>query len=214
MRELHLKMSMSLDGFVAGPQGQLDWIFALPDPQADAWEAKVITDTSLHIMGSRTYADMISWWPYADDQFSNPMNAIPKAVFTQHDAAHVKAMKPSAGLQDAADAAESSGEKRREPDPKILKEWQDAYIAAGPIKDEVLKLKRESGKPILAHGGAGFARSLIATGMVDRLHLLVHPVVLGKGLPIFTQVDAPMKLKLVEAIPFPAGTVAQVYVPG
>jgi dihydrofolate reductase len=215
MRELHLKMSMTLDGFVAGPQGQIDWIFALPDPEADKWEAKVINDTSLHLMGSKTYADMISWWPYSDDQFANPMNSIPKAVFTQHDAAHVKAMKPSAGLQDAADAAEAKGEKRREPDPKVLKEWQDAYIAAGPMKDELAKLKKEGGgKPMLAHGGAGFARSLIATGMVDRFHLLVHPIVLGAGLPIFTKVDAPLKLKLVESIAFPAGTVAQVYVPG
>ncbi len=214
MRELHLKMSMSLDGFVAGPKGQIDWIFSLPDPEADKWEAKVINDTSLHAMGSKTYADMISWWPYSDDQFANPMNSIPKVVFTQHDAAHVKSMKPSAGLQDAADAAEAKGEKRREPDPKILKAWQDAYIAAGPLKDELAKLKKESGKPILAHGGAGFARSLIATGMVDRFHLLVHPIVLGEGMPIFTKVDAPLKLKLVESVSFPAGTVAQIYVPG
>lgn len=214
MRELHLKMSMSLDGFVAGPQGQLDWIFALPDPEADKWEAKVITDTSLHIMGSKTYADMISWWPYADDQFSNPMNAIPKAVFTQHDAAHVKAMQPSASLKDAADAAEAQGQKQREPDPKVLKEWESAYIASGPIKDELARLKQDNGKPILAHGGAGFARSLIATGLVDRFHLLVHPIALGEGMPIFTKVGEPLKLKLVESIAFPAGTVAQIYTPG
>lgn len=213
MRELHLKMSMTLDGFVAGPNDEIDWIFALPDPEADKWEAKVIYDASMHLMGSKTYADMISWWPYADDQFANPMNSIPKAVFTQHDAAHVKAMKPSAGLQDAAKAAEAQGQKRREPDPKILKEWQDAYIASGPMKDELAKLKAGDGKPLLAHGGAGFARSLIATGMVDRFHMLVHPIVLGKGLPIFTKVEERLKLKLVESIAFPAGAVAQVYVP-
>ncbi|RYG36713.1 MAG: dihydrofolate reductase [Burkholderiales bacterium] len=214
MRELHLKMSMSLDGFVAGPKGEIDWIFSSPDPEADKWEAKVISDTSLHLMGAKTYADMISWWPYSDDQFANPMNAIPKAVFTQHDAAHVKATKPSQAVKDAAKAAEASGEKRREPDPKILKAWEDAYIASGPMKDELAKLKKEDGKPMLAHGGAGFARSLIATGMVDRFHLLVHPIVLGNGLPIFTKVGDRLKLKLVESIAFPAGTVAQVYVPG
>lgn len=211
MRKLHLKMSMTLDGFVGGPKGEIDWIFQVPDPEADKWEAKAIWDASLHIMGSKTYADMISWWPYSEDQFSNPMNSIPKAVFTQHGAASVKDVKPSQAVKDAAKAAEAAGEKKREPDPKVLKEWEDAYIAAGPMKEELLKLKQQDGKPILAHGGAGFARSLIATGLVDEYQLLVHPVVLGAGLPIFTQVEGPMRLKLVESIAFPKGAVAQIY---
>ncbi len=76
------------------------------------------------------------------------------------------------------------------------------------------KLKQQDGKPILAHDGAGFARSLIATGLVDAFQLLVIPTVLGKGLPIFTDVKGPMALKLVEAKPFPKGSVAHIYRPG
>ena len=198
MRELHLKMTMSLDGFVGGPNGELDWLFEVQDPKSDEWEAKVVWDASLHAMGSKTYADMISWWPYAEDQFAGPMNSIPKAVFTQHGAASVKNVSATQAVKDAAKAAEAKGERKREPDPKVLKEWQDAYIAAGPMKDELTKLKQQDGKPILAHGGAGFARSLIATGMVDEFHLLVLPIALGQGLPIFTKIDKPVKLKLIE----------------
>ncbi len=67
---------------------------------------------------------------------------------------------------------------------------------------------------MLAHGGAGFARSLIATGLVDAFQLLVILTVLGKRLPILTDVKGPMELKLVEAKPFPKGWVGHIYRPG
>lgn len=213
MRKLHLKMSMSLDGFVGGPNGELDWLFKHADPKSDEWEAEAISNASLHIMGSKTYADMISWWPYSSEVFANPMNSIPKAVFTRHDPASVRKVQPTQAVKDAAKAAEAAGERKREPDPKILREWKDAYIAAGPMKDELVEMKQQDGKPILAHGGAGFARSLIATGLVDEFQLLVIPVILGKGLPIFTDVHSPKELQLVEAQTFPKGAVAHVYRP-
>lgn len=214
MRELHLKMSMSLDGFVAGPNGEADWIFRIEDKTADAWEAAAIADASLHIMGAKTFRDMIAWWPYADDVFANPMNSIPKAVFTQHGAESLKTGGTTQSLKDAAAAQAASGQaQKKQADPQVLKEWQDSYVAEGPIADEIAKMKRADGKPILAHGGAGFARSLIATGLVDRFLLLVHPVALGKGMPIFTQVDKPLSLKLEESIAFPNGAVAQIYRP-
>ncbi|MEI9902783.1 MAG: dihydrofolate reductase family protein [Asticcacaulis sp.] len=64
------------------------------------------------------------------------------------------------------------------------------------MAEEITRLKAGDGKPILAHGGAGFMRSLLATGLVDELRLPIHPVALGKGLPIFT---GRHDLKLVEA---------------
>ena len=67
------------------------------------------------------------------------------------------------------------------------------------------------GKPIVALGGATFARSLIARNLVDQYTLLVYPIALGKGLPIFADVAQPMRLKLVTSTVFPRGAVAQVY---
>ena len=69
------------------------------------------------------------------------------------------------------------------------------------------------GKPIIAHGGASFARSLIAQGLVDQYDLLVHPVALGKGLPVFSGLAVPRPLKLMSSRAFPAGSVAQIYRP-
>jgi dihydrofolate reductase len=61
------------------------------------------------------------------------------------------------------------------------------------------------------HGGAGFARSLIAQGLIDEYALMVHPVALGKGLPIFSEFAVPRPFKLTISKAFPAGSVAQIY---
>jgi dihydrofolate reductase len=98
-------------------------------------------------------------------------------------------------------------------DPDVMRSWQEAYVAAGPMADEIAKLKRVDGKPIIAHGGGGFSRSLIATGLVDAFLLLVHPVALGGGMPIFTELEKPLLLKLIETQSFPKGAVAQIYRP-
>src|SRR5262245_3644933 len=83
MRELHMKMSRSVDGFVAGPDGKIDWIFSTGDAQSRAWVLDIVGNASLHIMGSKTYRDMLSWWPYSTEPFAEPMNAVAKAIFTQ-----------------------------------------------------------------------------------------------------------------------------------
>jgi dihydrofolate reductase len=72
-------------------------------------------------------------------------------------------------------------------------------------------LKAKEGKPIIVHGGASFARSLVAPGLVDQYDLLVHPVALGKGLPVFSSLAMPRPLKLMSSKAFPAVSVAQIY---
>ena len=90
-------------------------------------------------------------------------------------------------------------------------DWQGSRVFAGDVAEEVGRLKREPGKNLLAHGGAAFARSLSALGLVDEYRLVVHPLVLGGGLPLFTR---PMDLKLLSTRSFPAGAIAMVYGPG
>jgi dihydrofolate reductase len=96
---------------------------------------------------------------------------------------------------------------------KTLKEapWGPTRILRGDLADEVSRLKLEPGKDILAHGGAGFARSLTRLGLVDEYWLLVHPIALGSGLPIFHDLPRPIDLKLFSVKAFPGGTVAKTY---
>ncbi len=84
-------------------------------------------------------------------------------------------------------------------------------MASGDLAEEITRLKAQEGKPIMAHGGAGFARSLVALGLVDEFVLLVHPVALGRGLPIFSDLAAPAPLRLMSSRAFPGGSVAQTY---
>jgi dihydrofolate reductase len=91
--------------------------------------------------------------------------------------------------------------------------WAEAYVASGDLFDEITKLKAMDGKPIIAHGGAAFARSLIAHNLVDEYVLLVYPIALGKGLSIFSELPAPRALELVRSKAFPLGAVAQIYRP-
>lgn len=213
MSELHFKMSVSLDGFVAGPNGESDWIFSTSDPKAIAWELSIFRNAGLHIMGSKTYADMLAWWPFSNEEVAPAMNEIPKAVFTSKGLDSIKKQPSSQAMKDANAALQSSGGQKREADPKVLKMWQEPYVASGPIAEEIVKLKREHAKPLVAHGGAGFARSLIATGLVDKFFFLVHPVALGHGLPIFTRLEKELSLTLESSTAFPKGATGQVYRP-
>ncbi|WP_280953203.1 dihydrofolate reductase family protein [Rhizobium sp. L43] len=86
-------------------------------------------------------------------------------------------------------------------------------MASGDLAEEIAKLKAQEGKPIIAHGGVRFARSLVALGLVDQFALIVAPVALGKGLPLFSELAGPMPLKLISSKAFPGGAVAQIYRP-
>ncbi len=209
MRELILKMSISIDGFVAGPNGEVSWVFG-SDPEARAWVVETIGNASLHIMGSRTFHDMAAYWPTATDAFAPPMNQIPKAVFSNQGPAVLKNVNTTTALENAR---ANDGPGRSAALQPGAETWAQTYVASGDLAEEVAKLKTQDGKPIIAHGGAGFARSLVAHGLIDQYALLVHPVALGKGLPIFSDLAMPMALKLISSKAFPGGSVAKVYRP-
>lgn len=209
MRELILKMSISIDGFVGGPDGDIKWVFG-SDQEAKAWTVETIWNASLHIMGSRTFHDMAAYWPTSTEVFAPPMNQIPKAVFSRQGPAILREVNTTAALRDARAHAGTGQSAELQPGSES---WAETYVASGDLAEEVATLKAQEGKPIIAHGGAGFARSLVSQGLVDQFALLVHPVVLGKGLPVFSDLAMPRPLKLVSSRAFPGGTVAQIYRP-
>ena len=211
MRRLILKMSVSVDGFVGGPKGDVDWIFSSLDEAATAWIVDTISAVGLHIMGSRTFQDMAAWWPNSTEAIAPPMNEIPKAVFTRKpggtplDPATTTALRNATALRgDTLDAKHISPHGAS---------WAEAYVARGDLATEIAALKQQSGKDMLAHGGASFARSLASLGLIDEYRLLVHPVALGQGLPLSADLPRPLDLKRVSATSFPGGCVAQVYRP-
>lgn len=204
MRALKVVMAMSLDGFVSDIEGSNGWMFT-GDQAAMAWKVDAVSNAGLHIMGSRTFRAMAGFWPTAISPFAAPMNRIPKAVFTRQGPAILQAAAAATAPQTNANQAQVAA---LQPGGES---WAEAYVAGGDLADEVARLKADDGPPIVAHGGAAFVRSLIARNLVDEYALLVYPLALGQGLPIFSELTGKRQLALVGTTAFPSGAVAQTY---
>jgi dihydrofolate reductase len=178
MRKLIVQMQISIDGFVGGPNGELDWIFPDFDERLTRWTMDRVWQAGAHLMGRATYDAMAAHWPSSTEPFSAPMNEIPKIVFSH-------------SLKEAR--------------------WAETRVVGGDLSQEIGRLKAESGKELLAHGGARFVGALADAGLVDEYRLVEHPVALGKGLKIFSELAAPLRLELAEATAFKSGAVAKVY---
>lgn len=214
VRKLILKMSMSVDGFVAGANGESDWIFSSMDKGSSDWTMQTLHDMGLHIMGAHTFRDMASHWPYSTEVYAPPMNDIPKVVFS-----HDKSIT-SHTSSETKQTKDANTEKHTESAPldagtiaKNEQKWKEARVMSGDLAKDIAQLKSEPGKDIVAWGGAGFARSLVKLGLVDEYWLLVHPAALGIGLPIFSELPKEITLKLLYAKAFDKGAVGHVYQP-
>jgi len=180
VRLLILQMQMTLDGFIGGPTGDVDWAFPGFSDEYAAWGAAELWNASAHLMGRVTYHEMAAHWPTSTEPYAAPMNEIPKIVFSRT-------------LQHA--------------------DWPETRVVASDPGAKVARLKRDTGKPLLVHGGAQIARTLIQSGEIDVYRLIVHPVVLGKGRSLFDAIEAPFRLRLTELKTFGTGVVAKTFVP-
>jgi dihydrofolate reductase len=164
-------MLASLDGFMEGPQHELDW-FQDGDAQFDNYCNEMIDSIDLALFGRRSYQMMERYWPSAelepkspsDHAFAVKMNALPKLV-----------------LSTTLEAAK----------------WNNTQLLKDRIGERIAALKREPGKAIAAWGGAGLVSTLSELGLVDEYRVLVQPVLLGAGTPLFKGIAARRDLKLV-----------------
>jgi dihydrofolate reductase len=97
---------MTLDGYVGGPTGEIDWIMRTLDPEATAWIEQTLWQAGAHLVGRRTYADMVGYWPTSTEPLAAPMNAIPKIVFSRSGSL---ALEPTTALRNATDAQHQAG---------------------------------------------------------------------------------------------------------
>jgi dihydrofolate reductase len=190
MRQLILKMSITLDGFVGSLDGDLKWIFKTGSDDAKAWTVDKVWQAGAHLMGRKTFNDMAAYWPNSTEVFAPPMNEIPKIVFSN------SAFYPSRTAESAA-----------------ARSWATPTVISGGLAAGISELKKQTGKELVAHGGASFARSLVQTGLIDEFWLLTHPVAIGQGLSLFTGLKSPLYLQLIDVIRFDSGAAAHVYRP-
>lgn len=203
MRRLIVKMSMSLDGFVASPNGEGDWMVRSRDEGGRRWVEETLRQAGVHLYGSRTFRAMAAYWPSSSDPLAAVMNETPKAVFTR---------QPTFALEAGRAPAPGAGSKASAVSANV-ESWVEAEVVNGDLATAIVRLKQQPGKDIVAQGGAGFAQSLVASGLVDEYRLVVHPVVLGRGVPLFSQLPEPLDLELRGTTLFRSGVAAHVYRP-
>jgi dihydrofolate reductase len=92
-------------------------------------------------------------------------------------------------------------------------EWHDTRIVRGELAEEISALKHEPGADIIAYGGASFVQALSRADLVDEYRLVINPIALGNGLPLFKDLPAPVRLELVQATTYPDGAALHVYRP-
>jgi dihydrofolate reductase len=162
-------MSVSLDGFIAGPDDELDW--SVPDEELHQFHNDQVRELGAHLLGRRLYETM-TYWESAEQQpsfgpvereFAGLWQELPKIVF-------------STTLESVVG---------------------NTTLLRGGVVEEVEKLKRQPGKDI-GVGGAGLAAALIAENLVDEYRLFFNPVVLGAGTPYLPALDRRIDLQLAE----------------
>jgi dihydrofolate reductase len=195
MRQLVLKMSTSLDGYVAGTRAESDWMFRGSSPDSAAWVLETLRSADVHLLGRGLFEFWESFWPTQTTPMAAPVNGIPKALFT-HDAAYRPQLH--AATEETASAAS----------------WRDARVLSGDLAETIGRLKDEPGDGcILVNGGVAFARSLVAAGLVDEFRIPVLPVALGAGENVFTGLPEELDLELVSCTAFSGGALGLVYRP-
>lgn len=185
MRKLVLFMHVSLDNFVAGPDGAMDWIHV--DDELFDYVGDRVSQSDTALYGRVTYEMMESYWPTAADQ--------PNA--SKHDKEH------SQWYKDAQKIVLSRSMKDRSiPGTTIISE---------DLAGRISKLKQQEGGDMLIFGSPRAAYALMQEQLIDSFWLFVNPVILGKGIPLFKDVQHTVQLNLVKATTFASGVVCMHY---
>jgi dihydrofolate reductase len=185
MKNLILFVHTSLDGFVAGPQGEMDWI-TVNDEIFD-FVTHLTDETDMALYGRVTYEMMEGYWPTAGDQ----LNA------SKHDIEHSKWYN---NIPKVVLSRTMTG-----------KGTANTQIINNHLTDEINHLKQGNGKNILIFGSPSTAHSLMAKDLVDGYWLFVNPVLLGQGIPVFKNIKDKAALTLVESHIFSSGVLALHY---
>ncbi len=186
MRKLKLQMQVTIDSFVAGANGEMDWMVFDWDDDMKNYVNEITEPVDCIILGRKLAQGFIPSWtsrtsnPETADAFAHKMVDTPKIVFSRT-------------LENV--------------------EWENTTLAKGDGVQEITQLKEQTGKDIIVYGGGSFVSFLIMEGLIDEYNLFVNPVALGKGMTIFNNLEDKLNLTLVKIKAFDCGIVLLCYEP-
>lgn len=189
MRKIISTMWVTLDGFVAGPAGEMDWVSESFDAAMGQYQGDFVSAADTLLLGRVTYQSFAGSWPHVPDNpnasegekdYARMLNAMQKIVFSRT-------------LEQA--------------------EWHNSRLLKEVNRQDIEQLKHEPGRNIIIYGSASLVQALTNLGLIDEYQVLVHPVVLGDGKPLFHNVQDRVRLKLVNSKTHPSGVVVLSYQP-
>ena len=183
MRKLIVSVNVTLDGFMAGPNCELDWHFSRWTAEMAEIQSRQLSCADTILLGRVTYNAMAAYWsavrcdlrfPREDLAFAGLMNSRQKVVFS-----------------------------------RTVKElpWENSVQICGNLGSEVYKLKKQDGNDIIIYGSSKLIGGLIKLGIIDEYILWMHPVMLGTGKPLFSKTKKFTNMRLSNAQQFNSGVV-------
>ncbi|GAB3888376.1 dihydrofolate reductase family protein [Spirosoma agri] len=179
-------MQVSLDGFVAGPNGEMDWLVWNWDDELKKYVTELTEPVDCLLLGRVLAEGFIPTWasraenPETADVSARRMSELPKVVFSK---------------------------------TLTNTDWKNTTLANGDLREDVNALKQRSGGDLMFYGGAGLASYFIQHNLIDEYHLFMNPVALGNGMAIFKNPENRLTLNLVKCQSFSCGIVLLVYEP-
>jgi dihydrofolate reductase len=179
VRKFKLQVQTSVDGYMAGPNGEMDWMTFPWTEDIEAYVNAVTEAVDCIVLGRNLAEGFIPAWaagPEGEPQESiDFMNNTPKVVISNT-------------------LTESP--------------WENTVVAGGDLAETVNQLKAQPGGDMIAYGGGTLVSDLIAKGLLDELYLFVNPTAIGAGMPVFANLETYERLRLVAAQPFDCGIAA------
>jgi dihydrofolate reductase len=179
MRRVTYSMNVSIDGYIAGPDGDFDW--TAPDEDVFRFVTDEIREVGVYLLGRRLYETMLYWEtadqdPSLDDsmlEWAAIWKPLPKVVFST----------------------------------TLSAVQGNARLASGDLAEEIERLRAEPGEGDIAIGGATLAAEAAALDLIDEYRARVYPVLVGGGMPFFPQRERRVDLELVETRSFSSSVV-------
>lgn len=183
MRKIFSFMVVTVDGYYEGPNQEFDW--PVVDEEFNEFALEQLDEIDTLLFGRVTYQGMAAYWP-----------------------------TPAAEADDPSVAARMNGISKIVISRTLNEaEWANTRLIKNGVAEELTRLKQQSGKALAIFGSSNLTVSLLESGLVDELRIMVNPVVLGAGKSLFKTANKRIRLKLLKSRPFSSGNVLLYYEP-
>lgn len=179
MRRLKLQTHITLDGYMAGPKGEMDWMLMPWSDDTGDYIREIMTSVDTIVLGRHLAEGFIPAWESRPE--GEPEEAINWMINT-----------PKVVISRTLDTSP----------------WNNATIAKGDLVESITALKQQPGGDLIAYGGGELVASLVAADLIDEFHLFVNPTAIGQGMPVFGTPGQYKAFRPVKTTPFASGMFA------